>query len=69
MTLRVATWNVNGLTPTTANIRLSQHRTLSAFLGMLGDVVCLQEVKINEDKLTREYACLEGWESFWAMSR
>ena len=27
-----------------------------------------QETKLVEQKLTRELACVEGWESFWAIA-
>lgn len=29
----------------------------------------LQESKVIEDKLTKELACVDGFQSFWACSR
>eukprot|EP00898_Chlorokybus_atmophyticus_P007263 jgi/Chlat1/7538/Chrsp62S07032 len=33
------------------------------------DIVCLQEVKLQEENLDRALACVPGYESFWAFSQ
>ena len=68
--LRIVSWNINALMPTLANIKLSKEfKTLARFLDSLGDIVCMQEVKVTKDKISKEVACVEGYESFWATSR
>ncbi|GMH33999.1 hypothetical protein BSKO_01833 [Bryopsis sp. KO-2023] len=67
--MRIFIWNVNGLLPTYRNITL-KHKGLKGFFEEhKADVVCVQEAKIPEEKLTAEVACVEGYESFWAHSR
>jgi exodeoxyribonuclease III len=68
-TLRICTWNINALMPTLANIKLAtRFRSLQGFLLFLGDIVCMQEVKLSLDKVTKEVACVDGYESFFACS-
>ncbi|MEW5316238.1 MAG: hypothetical protein WDW38_007619 [Sanguina aurantia] len=51
------------------NIKL-RHGNLAAFFGTFkADIICLQEAKVPKAKLTRELACVEGYESFWSISR
>jgi exonuclease III len=49
--------------PTARNIQLA-HGSLAAFFrGYLGgDVLCLQEVKLSGEKVTKELACVDGFE-------
>ncbi|GBF96576.1 exodeoxyribonuclease iii [Raphidocelis subcapitata] len=67
--MRIVSWNVASLPPTVRNIELA-HGSLAAFFKghLAADVVCLQEVKLSSEKLTKELVCVDGFESFWATS-
>ena len=55
--MRITTWNVNGLRATVRN-------DFEAWLRRAGnDVVCLQEVKVQEDLLTTNW--FEGYVALW----
>lgn len=59
--MRLVTWNVNGL-------RSVVRRDFEAWLAATNyDVVCLQEVKVNEDLLTTHW--FENYVTFWNPSR
>ena len=65
---RVVSWNVASWPPTLRNAAYT-HGSVPTFFAWLGaDVVALQESKVAPAKLTRELACVEGWESFWSFS-
>jgi exonuclease III len=56
-------------TPTLKNIKL-RYGSLQQFFDALGaDIVCLQETKLSSAAVTRELACIPGYESFWSSSR
>lgn len=67
--LRVVTWNVAGWA-TTHSLLVHKFGSVRAFFDdfLRADIVCLQEMKVSEDKLTREFAMVEGFDSFWACS-
>ncbi|GAX86086.1 hypothetical protein CEUSTIGMA_g13499.t1 [Chlamydomonas eustigma] len=68
--MKIIVWNINGLTATVANVNLSsEFGSLTKFFQFFGDVACIQEAKLQGDKITKALACPEGWESFWAVSR
>lgn len=59
--MRIATWNVNGL-------RSVVRRDFETWLAANKyDVVCLQEVKVEEDLLTTHW--FDGYETYWNASR
>lgn len=59
--MKIATWNVNGL-------RSVVRRDFETWLTETGyDVICLQEVKVEEDLLTTHW--FEGYEAYWNPSR
>lgn len=65
---RLISWNVASWPPTLRNAAYT-HGSVATFFAFLGaDVLALQEAKVAPAKLTRELACVEGWESFWAFS-
>ncbi|KAK9805387.1 hypothetical protein WJX73_010257 [Symbiochloris irregularis] len=67
--LKLLCWNINALVPTLRNIEL-KHKSLLGFFEHHGaDIACFQETKLLPDKLTRELACVKGYESFWAISK
>ncbi|KAK9846503.1 hypothetical protein WJX81_005404 [Elliptochloris bilobata] len=67
--LRIFIWNINSLIPTVRNFVL-KHGSLRGFFDHYeADIVCFQETKMLADKLTKELACVDGFESFWAVSR
>lgn len=54
--------------PTVRNIDLRHKNLHEYFRNVLkADLVCLQETKVT--KLTREVACVPGYESFWSCSQ
>lgn len=55
--------------PTLKNIQL-RYGSLQKFFEFLGaDIVCLQETKLSSALVTRELACIPGYESYWSSSR
>jgi exodeoxyribonuclease-3 len=55
----ILSWNVNG-------IRAVDHKGFLPWLKDCGaDIVCLQETKIQPDKLTAELAAPDGYTSYW----
>ncbi|GIM03777.1 hypothetical protein Vretimale_8394, partial [Volvox reticuliferus] len=66
--LKIICWNINCLTPTVRNMEL-RHKSFRGFLDHLQlDIACFQEVKLPAPRITRELACVEGFQSFWATS-
>eukprot|EP00884_Botryococcus_braunii_P000520 jgi/Botrbrau1/10469/Bobra.0133s0075.1 len=67
--MRIMFWNINALLPTIPNFKLS-HGSMLGFLDFHGvNIAAFQETKLLPSKLTKELACIDGFESFWAMSR
>lgn len=83
--MKLVCWNVNGWNPTCEKVK-DRFTSVRGFLdhivkdvstmtrqddGKDGVVLCLQEVKLTEDKLTKENCVLddEGFESYWACCR
>ena len=58
VTMRVATWNVNG-------IRARQGEVLEWLAREKPDVVCLQEIKASIDQLTFDLRDIEGYWGHW----
>ncbi|EFJ48590.1 hypothetical protein VOLCADRAFT_104648 [Volvox carteri f. nagariensis] len=66
--LNIMCWNINCLTPTVRNMEL-RHKSFRGFMDHLQlDIACFQEVKLPAARITRELACVEGFQSFWASS-
>ena len=68
----IVSWNVAGWEPTLRYVN-SHYGSLEAYLDRHRiDILCVQEVKIGKEKLTKAPAAvgahLSGWESFWAFS-
>jgi exodeoxyribonuclease III len=57
--MKIATWNVNSL-----NVR-KQH-VLDWLAGNNADVLCLQELKLTDDKFPRDELAAAGWRSWFA---
>ncbi|KAK9908864.1 hypothetical protein WJX75_003939 [Coccomyxa subellipsoidea] len=71
--MRILVWNINALMPTIPNFALKHGSLKGFFEEHNADVVCFQlyqETKLqNEEKLTKETACVDGFESFWTFSQ
>ncbi|CAL8460704.1 g235 [Coccomyxa elongata] len=68
--MRILVWNINALMPTVPNFVLKYGSLKGFFDEYSADVICFQETKLqSEEKLTKETACVDGYESFWAFSR
>ena len=68
----IVSWNVAGWEPTLRYVN-SHYGSLEAYLDRHRiDILCVQEVKIGKEKLTKAPtvvgAHLSGWESFWSFS-
>ena len=68
----IVSWNVAGWEPTLRYVN-SHYGSLEAYLDRHRiDILCVQEVKIGKEKLTKAPAAvgahLSGWESFWSFS-
>lgn len=62
-TLRLISWNVNG-------IRAALKKDfVSSVLGLDADIIAIQETKIQPDQITDDIRTLDGYESWWACSR
>lgn len=61
-TLKLVSWNVNGLNAAMNKGFIDSFRRLEA------DVIGLQETKLQETKLTAEMKDIDGYESHWAFS-
>lgn len=68
--MRVVCWNVNGLY-TTLKDAAARHTSASSYFSevLKADIVCFQEAKIQEEKLEKWMACVEGYDSHWAFSQ
>lgn len=68
--MRILIWNVNALVPTVRNF-VHAHGGLKGFFQEHNiDIACFQETKLlSAEKLTRDIACIDGFESVWAISR
>ncbi|KAK9829784.1 hypothetical protein WJX72_007901 [[Myrmecia] bisecta] len=64
--VRLLTWNVNGLRA----ILKRRFGSLAALLNHLqADIICFQETKLTRLELEREFALVDGWESFFVFCR
>ena len=59
-TVRLISWNVNGLRAAAGKGFLQSFQTLDA------DVFCVQETKLQADQLPENIKQIEGYESFWS---
>jgi exodeoxyribonuclease-3 len=59
-TIRLISWNVNGIRAALKKDFLTAFRRLDA------DVVALQETKLQANQLTDEIKLIEGYDSFWS---
>lgn len=68
--MRIVCWNVNGLY-TTLKDAAARHTSASNYFAQVlkADIVCFQEAKIQEEKLEKWMACVEGYDSHWAFSQ
>lgn len=72
--MRLLTWNINALAGSVRNFEL-KHGSFRGFLDTYNiDILSVQEHKLQEQGstqksgLTKELACVDGYESFWAFS-
>jgi len=56
--MKIVTWNINGL-------RSGWDRFYDFLKLYEPDVVCLQEIKVDDDRLPSEYRELMGYKSYW----
>ncbi|KAG0629984.1 hypothetical protein M758_1G144800 [Ceratodon purpureus] len=68
--MRIVCWNVNGLY-TTLKDAAARHTSASNYFSQVlkADIVCFQEAKVQEEKLEKWMACVEGYDSHWAFSQ
>lgn len=68
--MRIFSWNVNGLRTTLKDVAACHTSASNYFCQVLNaDIVCFQEAKIQEEKLEKWIACVDGYHSHWAFSR
>lgn len=66
--LRIMTWNINCLVPTVRNME-HRYKSFKGFLEAFGiHIACFQEVKLPDAKITKDLACVPGYQSFWSTS-
>lgn len=56
--MKIVTWNING-------IRSGWERLLELIESENPDIICLQEIKIDDTRLTAEHKNIKGYESYW----
>ena len=56
--MKIATWNINGL-------RSAQAEVINFLKNYDIDILCLQEVKVDESRLPEELRNLDGYFSYW----
>lgn len=67
MTIRIVTWNVNGIRNPFKYAPWNDKRTLQSMFEILeGDIVCFQEVKTPKSALTDDLVVIDGWDSFYS---
>ncbi|GBG89045.1 hypothetical protein CBR_g48654 [Chara braunii] len=68
--LRIVSWNVNGVATTLKEV-INRYGTVEHFFEkeIKADIVCIQEAKIQEEKLEKWLALVPGFDSYWAFSR
>ncbi|CAK7268196.1 Class II abasic (AP) endonuclease [Sporothrix epigloea] len=67
MTVRIVTWNVNGIRNPFKYSPWNKDRTLRSMFDILeADIVCFQEVKTPKASLTDDLVFVEGWDSFYS---
>ncbi|EPE04557.1 dna lyase [Ophiostoma piceae UAMH 11346] len=67
MTIRIVTWNVNGIRNPFKYAPWNSERTLQSMFNILeGDIVCFQEVKTPKAGLTDDLVVVDGWDTFYS---
>jgi exodeoxyribonuclease-3 len=56
--MRIATWNINGL-------RSAQEQVVSFLESEKIDILCLQEIKVDEKRLSDDIRNFDGYQSYW----
>ncbi|RCH86457.1 Class II abasic (AP) endonuclease [Rhizopus azygosporus] len=68
--MRILTWNVNGLATTLQYHPWHEKKSYKFLLDTLGaDIICLQEVKCQRSKLTRDMAIVSGYNAYHSFSK
>ncbi|CAK7222252.1 Class II abasic (AP) endonuclease [Sporothrix curviconia] len=67
MTVRIVTWNVNGIRNPFKYSPWNKDRTLQSMFDLLeADIVCFQEVKTPKASLTDDLVFVDGWDTFYS---
>ncbi|CAK7269913.1 Class II abasic (AP) endonuclease [Sporothrix epigloea] len=67
MTVRIVTWNVNGIRNPFKYSPWNKDRTLRSMFDLLeADIVCFQEVKTPKAGLTDDLVFVDDWDSFYS---
>lgn len=56
--MKIATWNINGL-------RSASGQLVDYLLKEEVDILCLQEIKVDDSRLSEELKNIDGYTSFW----
>ncbi|KAI9303626.1 Endonuclease/exonuclease/phosphatase [Cunninghamella echinulata] len=68
--MRILTWNINGLATTLQYYPWSEKKSYKVLLDTLNaDIICLQEIKTQRQKLTREMAIVPGYDGYFSFSK
>ncbi|KAI8068261.1 Endonuclease/exonuclease/phosphatase [Gongronella butleri] len=68
--MRIVTWNVNGLATTLQYHPWSDNKSYKFLLdSLMGDIICLQEVKTQRQKLTRDQALVPGYDGYFSFPK
>ncbi|KAI9488886.1 Endonuclease/exonuclease/phosphatase [Zychaea mexicana] len=68
--MRILTWNINGLSTTLHYHPWSDTKSYENLLNALeADIICLQEIKCQRSKLTRDMALVPGFDAYFSFSK
>jgi AP endonuclease-2 len=70
MTLRITTWNVNGIRNPFSYKPWSDTRTFDAMFDILeADIVIMQELKIQRKDLRDDMVLVPGWDCYFSLPK
>ncbi|KAK6353338.1 Class II abasic (AP) endonuclease [Orbilia brochopaga] len=70
MSIRIVTWNVNGIRNPFSYMPWRENRSFGAMFDILeADVVCFQELKIQAKDLRDDMVLIPGWDSYFTFPK
>ncbi|CDH52865.1 dnase i-like protein [Lichtheimia corymbifera JMRC:FSU:9682] len=68
--MRILSWNINGLATVLHYHPWNEKKSYESMLNALeADIICLQEIKCQRNKLTRDMALVPGYDGYFTFSK